>query len=436
MTGELHNRKMKQNENKQNNKNQIIMKKHMILVAIATLTLASCAKIDTFETKPVLDENVPIGFTNYTPKSLTKANTTLVENSATLTAGQKFGVYSYKTANNTAFTSAAATSANAFMSGTVVTFQNNNNNGANNSYSPLRYWPSGDTPDWLTFWAYYPVTDATTTGTIDSPTNGITYTAPTGSNGVGSYSFTAAAAVENMVDFLVSDVANDKIYGTSAGDHIAVNGAVPLVFRHQLTKIRFAFKKEANVDANTTIKLLDAKLYNVKNSGTLTTSYNAANTPNVTTDWGTSQTGAATYDVKLNATDIAETTNEIPLSTTATAITNGTDAFLMVPQSFVTPTFDSTTGALTNAAQYLEVKWSVTTGTVTTINTKKLYFQKDVYNGDDPAASGYAALSSHTGWEKNAYVVYTVTIGPKPIRFTATVENWADPELNGYFNVN
>ena len=221
------------------------MKKSIFFAAIAAIALiAGCAK--SVDLAPATGTQHAIGFTNYAPRALTKADDSYVGQSgsttpaATLVAGKEFGVYAYSTPNATPFSS-DLTSATSFMAGTVVTFANNDDAGVNNTYSPLRYWPSGDAPDKLTFWAYYPVTDATTTGTIDSPTNGITYTAPTGSNGVGSYAFTAASAASgastaaSMVDFMVSDVVNDQLYSTN-------NGTVPLVFRHQLTSKAYTNK--------------------------------------------------------------------------------------------------------------------------------------------------------------------------------------------------
>ena len=414
------------------------MKKILTFAVMAALILAAgCAKIESKSTSNEAPH--AIGFTNYAPRALSKADGSYVGQSgsttpnATLVANYKFGVYAYSTANTTSFST--STIDKPFMTGTVVTFANNDDGGANNTYSPMRYWPSGDAPDKLTFWAYYPVTDATTAGTIDTPTNGITYTAPTGSNGVGSYAFTAAASAPvataaNMVDFMVSDVVNDQLYSTN-------NGTVPLVFRHQLTKVQFKFKT-TSLDASTTVKLLDAKLYKVKTSGTLSANYDASATPKTSTTWG-SQALASTpvvYDVTFNSAnpEISDNTTWIELGTTAKPAAASTenpaaDIFLMVPQAMVNKT-DATN------AQYLEVTWEVTTGTgasaVTTRNSQKLYFKNDLKNGDDPSASGYDAAD--IDWVKNNFITYTITIGPKPILFTATVENWGDVQ-NGYFNV-
>lgn len=391
----------------------------------ALILAAGCAKIESKSTSNEAPH--AIGFTNYAPRALSKADGSYVGQSgsttpnATLVANYKFGVYAYSTANTTSFST--STINKPFMTGTVVTFANNNDGGANNTYSPMRYWPSGDAPDKLTFWAYYPVTDATTTGTIDSPTNGITYTAPTGSNGVGVYEFEAKNTAATMVDFMVSDVVNDQLYSTN-------NGTVPLVFHHQLTKVQFKFKTTSLT--GTTIKLLDAKLYKVKTKGTLKTGYNASSTPSTTTSWESQALASdpVVYDVTFDSVnpEITDDTKWITLGTTASPAVVGTenpaaDIFLMVPQDMVDKTSDATN------AQYLEVTWEVTTGTVTTRNSQKLYFKNDLKNGDSSTAT-----ADDIDWEKNNFITYTITIGPKPIYFTATVENWA-AEQNGYFNV-
>ena len=90
----------------------------------------------------------------------------------------------------------------------------------------------------------------------------------------------------------------------------------------------------------------------------------------------------------------------------------------------VQPTFDATTGALTNTPQYLEVTWKVITGETETTNTRKLYLYNCLDNNDNPQT---------INWLKNNFVTYMVTIGPSPIYFTGTVTNWA-AEQNGYFN--
>ena len=387
----------------------------MLFAAIAALVLvAGCAK--NIDLAPTATTQHAIGFSNYAPRSLTKADGTYAE-STTLINGKVFDVFAYATAYNTAFTTAAY--GTKFMDAVDVTYGTGGDTDATkNDYSPLRYWPSGDTPDWLTFWAYYPVQSG----------NGITYTAPDGSNGVGSYAFTTAAAAGSMVDFMVADVVNDKTYATTT------NGVVPLTFRHQLAKIKVVFKTD-NTDGFTKVVLTDAKINNIKTTGTLSTTYNAGTT---TTDWGTTpaiESPAKVFDVYLSGADID---NEV----LTTSVVGGADAdlFLMIPQAMIAKTGTN--------PQNITVTWDVKTfdteanatangETATTVgsdgllsithNTAVLYL-------DECVSTDGGSTQADIDWAKNSFVTYTITIGPKPIRFTATVAEWNTVQ-NGFFNV-
>lgn len=396
------------------------MKKTLILAAAAALALAACSKNEITVNSNRVDEKLPIGFSNYTPRAITKADGSFIDNtsSAALVNGYKFGVYSYATANGTAFSTSAIGIGTQFMDGVSVTFFTGGDSDATkNTYSPVRYWPSGDTPDWLTFWAYYPVTE-TSGGKATAGSNGITYTAPTGSNGLGSFAFTAAVAAADMVDFLVADVVNDKIYGTAAGEHIAVNGVVPLTFRHMLTKVQFKFKTDLSDAelANTKVYLTDAKLINIKTTGTLSATYATGAT---TTTWSDVQTPAG-YEVFVNGNDVTEAeANRVDLNRTATTVANS-EVFLMVPQTMIAQSGTN--------PQIIRVNWDVVTDGVTTHNQKDLYL-------DECVTTDGGSTQANIDWVKNYSVVYTITIGPKPIRFTATVDPWAEAK-NGYYSVN
>ena len=400
------------------------MKKYLILAAAAAVALASCAKVETYKVSEN-DGEMPIAFSNYAPKSLTKADGSYVA-STTLVNGKKFGVYSYATANGTAFaTNAIGTQ---FMNGVEVTYTTGGDTDATkNTYSPLRYWPSGDTPDWLTFWAYYPV----------QADNGISYTAPTGSNGLGVYAFTAAATPAAMVDFMVADVVNDKIYGESAGDHIAVNGIVPLTFKHQLTKIAIKIKTD-NEDELTNVVLTDIKVYNVKTKGNLGATYTTGTTDTAWDDQAIEATPKV-YDVTKNGADFS---NEI-LTTTAVGGADA-DLFLMVPQDMVAPTFSTTPHTpanLSNTPQYILVSWDVKAYDTaahatangaegllsTTSNTQAIYL-------DEVVVKNSSDVTVSNDWAKNQFTTYTITVGPKPIRFTAVAVEW-DAETFGNITV-
>lgn len=359
----------------------------MILAAAAAAVLAGCAKIETNEVKPVLDENVPIAFTNYAPKAITKADADNYASSTILVNGAEFDVYGWSTDNGTSFNGSNGT---AFMSWYTVTYKTDgNSDGTKNAYPDgYRYWPSGDAPDYLSFYAYYP----SNAGTITPPT------------GLGAFSFTAEAAAADQVDFMVADVVKDQVYdNTNSG----TDGTVNLTFRHMLTKVQVKFKTTAAVvaDTNTDVKITSAKFYKINNTGTLTSSYNG-------TAFGTAwsaQSGTATYDVYFPTDALTATASDVA----------DANVFLMVPQTMLVNTNTN--------AQYLEIKWTVTTSGVTIENSKKLYL-------DDCVTTDGGNTAANIDWEKNNFVTYTITVGPQPILFTAEVEGWDDVK-NGYYNV-
>ena len=360
------------------------MKKYLILVAAAAVTLAACAKVETAQ-NALMDENSPIVFSNYAPKSLVKADASSYAPSTTLVLNTDFDVWGWSTSNGTAFDGSNGAR---FMGWYTVTYKDGGaTDGSKNAYPDgYRYWPSGDAPDWLSFYAYYPSKSG----------SGITPPA----NGLGGFSFTAKEAAADQVDFMVADVVANQLYTTN-------NGTVPLTFRHMLTKVQVNFKTTAAVadDANTTVKITGATFNKIKNAGTLTASYAASAT---STAW-TTVSGAQQFAVAYPAGALTATA-----STVAPA-----DIFLMVPQTMLAKT--------EAAAQYLEISWTVTTDGVTTANTAKLYL-------DDCVSTDGGSTAANLDWEKNHSVTYTVTVGPQPILFTATVAEW-ESAATGYFNV-
>ena len=417
------NEKMKQKQNKQIKK-QNIMKKYMIVAAAAALCLASCAKVENYTVNT--KEDAVIGFTTYSPKSISKASSANYAASTNLIHGAQFAVYGWSNPNETPF----AGTGTQFMNWYTVTYQKddaNNKNGStvgsDNLYPDgYRYWPSGDTPDKLSFYAYYPSNAAS--GTFTS--------VPTG---FGAFGFTAATAAADMVDFMVADVVKDQVYET-------YNGTVPLTFRHMLTKVQFRFKHDSDLDNKTKITLLDAKLGNILKTGTLTTSYIAnpgENETNVSAIWSGQSTTQA-YEIFVNGVNIEEngSTQELTASAFPANEVPG-DTFLMVPQNMVTPAYND--NVLSNSPQYLTIKWKVETfatsektGTAlsSTVNTKTLYFDTDLKTTDGSTTPSALNLD----WAKNNSIVYTITIGPKKILFTGSAAAWDTPETNGYFNVN
>ena len=371
------------------------MKKYLILAAAAALTLASCAKVENY-TRSTNDGRQVIGFSNYAPKSLTRADADNYVAATALVSDADFDVWAWYTANGTSFDGTNGTAYFSNWYTVVYKGGDNTTDGSVNEYPDgARYWPAGDTPDYLHFFAYYP-SDA---GTITAPAAGL-----------GAFSFTAEASAADQVDFMVADVVKDQVYGAT-NSNISADGTVDLKFRHQLTKVQVKFKTTAAIvaDTNTNIFVTDAKFGNINNTGTLTASYDGAAT---TTVWS-SQSGTASYAIPFDAT----------AALTATATNYGDDEtglFLLVPQTML---------ANTNAsAQYIEVSWKVVTDGITTNNTRKIYLDDcvDTDGGSNPA---------DIDWEKNNFITYVITIAPAQILFTGAAYDW-DTETFGYYNIN
>ena len=361
------------------------MKKYLILAAVAAVTLAACAKVETVQ-NALADDNIPIVFSNYAPKSLVKADADYYAASTTLVPNTDFDVWGWSTPNNTPFDGSNGTK---FMGWYTVTYKDGGaTDGTKNAYPDgYRYWPSGDNPDKLSFYAYYP------------SKTGLGITPPT-TEGLDEFGFTAKATAAAQVDFMIADVVADQVFATN-------NGTVPLTFRHMLTKVQVKFKTTTAVanDANTTVKITGATFNKIHNTGTLTPSYDGTATSTV---WS-GVSGTETYAVAYPSGALTATA-----STVADA-----DIFLMVPQTMLAKTEAN--------AQYLEISWTVTTDGVTTENTAKLYL-------DDCMETDGGTTNADLDWEKNHSVTYTVTVGPQPILFTATVVEWA-AAATGFFNV-
>ena len=388
------------------------MKKAFIFAAAAALALAACSKNDIIETINKVPEGQMVGFSSYTPKAVTKADADYYVDGASVTnlvSDKTFGVYAWAKANTTTPWSENnnlfdGTGTPEFMSNIPVTFKGDVESGSNNLSSagyysagnPVRYWPAGDTPDGLSFFAYYP-----------AGAEGLTLPA----NGLGATTFVTRDTPAEQIDFMVSNVVADQYYGITNASP-TYKGTVKFQFHHTLTKVQFKFKTdltEAEL-TNTTVKLTNAQLTGVYNTNTLTTGYTKGSTANdgeTTYNWGTAS-NVVGYDITVGGAKPSDT--NVTLANDATTLT-AADAFLMVPQT------------IAEGQQKITLTWTVTTGSSVTTNTKVIDLN-DIKNGD-----------AHIDWAKNAQVTYIITISPKAIYFTAFVDGWT-AETTGTISVN
>lgn len=347
------------------------MKKFILLAASAALVLGACSK----NVVTSVDDEA-IGFGTYAPTSVTKADGSYASSTA-LPSGQKFVVYGY----NQGSSDFASSLVPSFMNGVEVT--TNITNVDLTSYTPLRYWPKDEANNKLAFYAYYPLNTTNITPTVTS--------------GLGSYSFKVNSAIGSQSDFMIAGLQVDQTYTSTSG-------TVALAFKHQLTKVRFVVKTDAAYP-NTDITVTSVVLNKVKTQGTLTPTYTSGT--GTSTAW-TDQAEAAT-PISFTVPNV-----NVVLTTAAQPATEAAgDCYLMLPQDLA----DEVEAVVT---------YTVKTGTdAEVINTQKIQLNTVKKNATDVIGK----------WDKNQNIVYTITIGLKPIKFTATVENW-DAATNGGISIN
>ena len=375
------------------------MKKTFLLAAAAALLLASCGKNEVFVPA---QEDIPIGFNNYAPRSLTKADGSLVDSGA-LNEGARIGVYGYSTeAVNLA---TGFTTEPVFMTDAVVDYGTNTSATATAS-DPVRYWPKTIT-NLLSFFAYYPQESTNISGK------------PTASTaGMGTFTFTQAGAVADMEDFMISNVANDQYYWKTgepenASGVKATEGVVPLVFNHMLTKVNFKFCTAADYSP-VTITVNSATIAKETLSETVITPSFTAGTAGTLGTTSFSYSSSTAYDADITIPFAA--TGQL-LNTTAT-LNNGTAGtgtdvtnFLFVPQT------------LSDDVK-VTINYTINQNGTETNNTATVQLNQ-ITNASSVAI---------TQWGINNFITYTFQIGLKNILFTGTVDSWA-PEIAGSYTI-
>lgn len=374
------------------------MKKVLIFAAAAALLFASCAKNEVVSNVGA-NEEIPIGFSNYTPRANTKADASLV-NSGALPAGSIIGVYGYSTEDVNLASN--FTTKPEFMTNASVTYASTSATAT--ATDPKRYWPKTIT-NLLSFYAFYPRESAKITAKPTASTSGM-----------GTFTFTQDETVADMVDFMISDVANDQYYYATGEDENAAgvkatNGVVPLKFNHMLAKVNFKFKTLSDYStSDVTITVKSAKISkDVLKTVTITPAYTAGTAGNLgTTGFTYASNTEHTADI-----DIPFAAAGLELNNTTAQLNNGTAKtqtdFLFVPQNIsnnVKVTID----------YVIDQNGTKTDNTVTV----QLNTVLDANN---------AAIKE---WHINDFVTYTFVIGLKEITFTADVTNWKAIEAAGY----
>lgn len=375
------------------------MKKSILLAAAAALILASCGKNEVIV--PV-QEDIPVGFSNYAPRAITKADTSLV-NTGALPVGAKIGVYGYSTGTSNLGT--GFTYKPEFMTDAKVDYGSNTSATAT-ATDPVRYWPKTIT-NLLSFYAYYPRESAGISGKPTASTEGM-----------GTLTFTQKDTVALMEDFMISDIANDQYYfkegdtdpASVNGNGVkAVNGVVPLVFNHMLTKVNFKFRTVSDYGNDIKIRVTSAKVENALSKAVITPSYTAAAAGDLgNTSFAYSSDTPYTKDIYIPFADTLTLSTSAALNVGDT-ITH-TD-FLFVPQAL-----SDTTNVTISFV--IEQDGTVTENTAT-VQLNKV---KDT------------SAQEITEWGINDFVTYIFSIGLKEIKFTGEATNW-NPVIVGNYTI-
>jgi hypothetical protein len=418
------------------------MKKYLIFAAAAALTLASCAKVETF-TKTEMDEDIPIGFSNYTPRALTKAGDSYTETTA-LPNASTIGVYGYSPA--------AVTTGDAHFLGTETPAFITNGEVAFAAASSVpkgttvtRYWPK-DLKNLLSFYAYYPYQSAvsTTAGITKMPVS------TTAGLGAADFEFTQTGDVTTMIDFMLSKVQNDMYFwdgtnkssnkfgrkSTSSG---TTHGIVPLTLTHMMSNVNFYFKTNISTDG-VSIKVKEASIAGVLSKGQFGLTYAV---PAAGTTAGEGNEGGTTFNATSVAASAYGNAVTIPIGST-----NTTEDFtyIILPK----PSAPGVTPAVTPAPviNYVDkagtktknnflfipqtlsddvkvtIKYDLTQGTATTENTVEVKI-KGAANTDNTI----------TAWAYNTKYNYIFTIGLNEILFTGAAVTWDFNETNNTGNI-
>ena len=228
--------------------------KYILVATVALFAGVACVKVD------VEEEHVPVSFTTYRQRTLTKADASYVAPGGDFPEGAVVGVMGFYHDNCTFETDPS--NITDYMYNTALTKQSD----GSWTYSPIKYWPNeygtganSDNVDKLSFWGYYPrnaaglnLYAAGTTTAYDNQTSGLP-----------KATFTQNEDPDQMIDLMFTDLQKD-LYKNDAANHGHItNGAVNLVFKHALALVEFQLAEGTGAELN----LLE--LTHIKKTGTL-----------------------------------------------------------------------------------------------------------------------------------------------------------------------
>lgn len=375
------------------------MKKSIYFFAITSMVLASCTN-DVLIDNPN-DNEAPIGFNVFTDK-VTKAD---ANSNALQDFYPTFNVYGWKKVSDTwspVFSNVTNEYFASDAKGTVVYDGDGEkpsdewNFSAGWYYENVRYWDKMATN--YQFDAYTPIT---VSSSVECKEDGqILY----GKNGS-----TVDVDPKNLMSTPAATLAYtgfDRDFMTATAT--ATTSDVSLVFVHELAKLNIKLALSTNTKTKQAVTVTDVQVLNLGKSSYFDSKKGTE--AGYVTSWAT-PTGEATYhvetDYQLNG---------------ATAGTDKFDGYYVMEQLLIPQT----------------IAKNATAAKITEFDEACVYVEYTIgletYKGYYALSNIFATTDTYTFQGGNQYTI-TITVGPDPIHFAASVTTWAD-EVTGNLSAN
>ena len=254
----------------------------------------ACSSEETTRTAETTSQLRPIAFGDaYTVKP-TRSSTTFTADKG-IPVGQSIGVYAYlhDVDENRDFTEDIPN----FMFNQQATSRDDADYF---SYSPLKYWPNDENSK-VSFIAYFPYcNNVENDGTLfDQKTTGISLGKANNVKGLPTFNFTVKDAVDEQVDFMVSDViANMPKSRDTENDpgqpfnDLSIKDRVTFLLKHMTAKVEFRIVADPEIHKDiVNFHLNTLTVSNLYKNGTLTPTYDAG-TGETSFTWSESTTPA------------------------------------------------------------------------------------------------------------------------------------------------
>ena len=281
------------------------------------------------------------------------------------------------------------------------------------SYSPLKYWPNDENSK-VSFIAYFPYcNNAADDGTRFSvASTGISVKKANNVEGLPTFEFTVKDAVDDQVDFMVSDVmANLPKTRDTEGDpgqpfnDLSIKDRVTFLFKHMTAKVEFRIVADPDIYKDIVhFHLNTLTVSNLYKDGKLTPVYNPS-------------TGVTTCTWSEHTDKHGETPTYLKKFTTY-------EPQLLMPQELTNDvmlrvSYEITFKSDGTTYHYNDDGEPVADQDYTYSNTAEIKLKEMLRTGTSTPV---------TEWEPNHYYIYTIRLRANRIEFTGQVVEWGDTQ--------